>query len=153
MSIWVDADACPVPVKDILCRAAERCRIPVIFVANRPIRVPPSAHISTRQVAAGFDGADNEIVRLMAPGDLVVTQDIPLAAEVVEHGGEAMSPRGQAFTRETIRQRLAMRNLMEELRNNGEVTGGPDRFSRADCKQFADRLDRWTAKTRAAGSR
>lgn len=146
MPIWVDADACPVVVKDILCRAADRWKITTTFVANQGIRVPPSPFIKTRQVMAGFDVADNEIVRLLQPGDLVVTQDIPLAAEVVESGAVAMSPRGQPFTRENIRQRLAMRNLMEELRSTGEVTGGPSGFSQTDRKQFADQLDRWLQK-------
>lgn len=146
MPIWVDADACPVVVKEIVCRAAERWKVPTTFVANRGIQVPPSPFIKTRQVQSGFDVADNEIVRLMNAGDLVITQDIPLAAEVVDKGGVAMSPRGQPYTAETIRQRLAMRNLMEELRSTGEVTGGPSGFSQTDRKQFADYLDRWLQK-------
>ncbi|WP_341939605.1 YaiI/YqxD family protein [Marinimicrobium sp. C2-29] len=146
MQIWIDADACPVVVKEILCRAASRWKVPLTFVANRPISVPPSPFIKTRQVSSGFDVADNEIVRLLEPDDLVITQDIPLAAEVVEKGGAAMSPRGEPFTRENVRQRLAVRNMMEERRNAGEVTGGPAGFSSADRKQFADQLDRWLQK-------
>lgn len=143
MPIWVDADACPVPIKEILCRAAERWKVQTTFVANQPIRVPPSPFIKTRQVMQGFDVADNEIVAQLSAGDLVITQDIPLAAEAIEKGADAFNPRGQAFTRENIRQRLAMRNFMEELRNAGQVTGGPSAFSQADRKEFADQLDRW----------
>lgn len=143
MPIWVDADACPVPVKEILCRAAERWKVQTTFVANQAIRVPPSPFIKTRQVMQGFDVADNEIVEQLAPGDLVITQDIPLAAEAIEKGADAFNPRGQAFTKENIRQRLAMRNFMEELRNAGQVTGGPSAFSQTDRKEFADQLDRW----------
>lgn len=143
MQIWVDADACPVPIKEILCRAAERWKVKVTFIANRAIKVPSSPFINTRQVGAGFDVADNEIVRQLEPDDLVITQDIPLAAEVVEKGGAAMSPRGEPFTKENIRQKLAMRNFMEEMRSAGEVTGGPSGFSNTDRKQFADRLDSW----------
>lgn len=146
MQIWIDADACPVPIKEILCRAAERWKVPLTFIANHTIKVPPSTFIKTRQVGAGFDVADNEIVRLLEPGDLVITQDIPLAAEVVDKGGSAMSPRGEPFTKDNIRQKLAMRNFMEELRSAGEVTSGPSGFSSTDRKQFADRLDSWLQK-------
>lgn len=143
MQIWVDADACPVPIKEILCRAAERWKVKLTFIANHAIKVPPSPFINTRQVGAGFDVADNEIVRLLEPGDLIVTQDIPLAAEVVDKGGSAMTPRGEPFTKDNIRQKLAMRNFMEEMRSAGEVTGGPSGFSNTDRKQFADGLDSW----------
>lgn len=143
MPIWVDADACPVPVRDILCRAAVRWRIRTTFIANHVIPLPASPFIQRRQVPQGFDVADNEIVSQMAPGDLVITQDIPLAAEAIERGADVFNPRGQAFTRENIRQRLAMRNFMEELRSSGQVTGGPAPFSQADRKTFADQLDRW----------
>lgn len=146
MPIWVDADACPVVVKEILCRAAERWNVTTTFVANQGIQVPPSAWVRTRQVAQGFDVADNEIVGLLSPGDLVITQDIPLAAEVVEKGGHALSPRGQPFTPDNIRQRLAMRNFMQEMRDNGQVSGGPAGFSKSDRKEFADQLDRWLQK-------
>ncbi|SDX22170.1 YaiI/YqxD family protein [Marinobacter mobilis] len=146
MSIWVDADACPVVVKEILCRAADRWKIQTTFVANQSIRVPPSPFIKTRQVMQGFDVADNEIVEQLSAGDLVITQDIPLAADAIDKGADVFNPRGQAFTRENIRQRLAMRNFMEEMRNAGQVTGGPAAFSQSDRKEFADQLDRWLQK-------
>ncbi|WP_404369028.1 YaiI/YqxD family protein [Marinobacter sp.] len=143
MPIWVDADACPVVVKEILCRAAERWQITTTFVANQPIRVPPSPFLKTRQVPQGFDVADDEIVQQLSPGDLVITQDIPLAAEAIEKGADVFNPRGQAFTKENIRQRLAMRNFMEEMRNAGQFSGGAAAFSQSDRKAFADQLDRW----------
>ncbi|WP_148862041.1 YaiI/YqxD family protein [Marinobacter fonticola] len=146
MPIWVDADACPVPIRDILCRAANRWKVDVTFVANQSVPVPPSPYIRSRQVAQGFDVADREIVDQLSGGDLVVTQDIPLAAEAIEKGAAALSPRGQPFTPDNIRQRLAMRNFMEELRNAGQVTGGPSSFSQTDRKAFADQLDRWLQK-------
>ena len=143
MPIWVDADACPVPIREILCRAATRWQIQTTFIANHAISLPPSPHISRRQVPHGFDVADNEIMDQMSKGDLVITQDIPLAAEAIEKGAAVFNPRGQAFTKENIRQRLAMRNFMEEMRNAGQVTGGPAPFSQGDRKEFADQLDRW----------
>lgn len=143
MPIWVDADACPVAVRDILFRAAQRWQVTTTFVANQSIRVPPSPYLKTRQVPQGFDVADDEIVAQLSSGDLVITQDIPLAAEAIEKGADVFNPRGQAFTRENIRQRLAMRNFMEELRSAGQVTGGPASFAQADRKAFADQLDRW----------
>lgn len=143
MPIWVDADACPVAVRDILFRAAQRWQVTTTFVANQTIRVPPSPYLKTRQVPQGFDVADDEIVAQLSSGDLVITQDIPLAAEAIEKGADVFNPRGVAFTRENIRQRLAMRNLMEELRSAGQMTGGPASFSQADRKAFADQLDRW----------
>ncbi len=146
MAIWVDADACPVAIKEILCRAADRWKIQTTFVANQAIRVPNSPFIRTRQVSQGFDVADQEIVDQLSAGDLVITQDIPLAAEAIERGADVFNPRGQAFTRENIRQRLAMRNFMEELRSAGQVTGGPSAFSHTDRKEFADQLDRWLQK-------
>lgn len=146
MPIWVDADACPVPIREILCRAANRWKVDTTFVANQSVRVPPSPFIRTRQVAQGFDVADREIVDQLSSGDLVITQDIPLAAEAIEKGAAALSPRGQPFTPDNIRQRLAMRNFMEELRNAGQVTGGPSSFSQTDRKAFADQLDRWLQK-------
>lgn len=152
MPIWVDADACPVPVKEILCRAADRWKITTTFIANHIIRLPPSPFIKARQVMQGFDVADNEIVEQLSQGDLVITQDIPLAAEAIEKGADVFNPRGVAFTRENIRQRLAMRNFMEEMRNAGQVTGGPSEFSQSDRKHFADQLDRWLQKnTRPSG--
>ncbi|MDX1754533.1 MAG: YaiI/YqxD family protein [Marinobacter sp.] len=146
MAIWVDADACPVAIKEILCRAADRWKVQTTFVANQAIRVPNSPFIRTRQVMKGFDVADQEIMDLLTQGDLVITQDIPLAAEAIDKGADVFNPRGQAFTRENIRQRLAMRNFMEELRSAGQVTGGPSAFSQADRKEFADQLDRWLQK-------
>ncbi|MDC0662719.1 YaiI/YqxD family protein [Marinobacter sp. SS21] len=146
MAIWVDADACPVAIKEILCRAADRWKIQTTFVANQAIRVPNSPFIRTRQVSQGFDVADQEIVDQLSTGDLVITQDIPLAAEAIDKGADVFNPRGQAFTRENIRQRLAMRNFMEELRSAGQVTGGPSAFSQTDRKEFADQLDRWLQK-------
>lgn len=143
MPIWVDADACPVPIRDILCRAADRWKVQTTFIANHVIKLPPSPHIKARQVMQGFDVADNEIVDQLSKGDLVITQDIPLAAEAIEKGADVFNPRGQAFTKENIRQRLAMRNFMEEMRNAGQVTGGPSAFSQSDRKEFADQLDRW----------
>ncbi|MBJ6138999.1 YaiI/YqxD family protein [Marinobacter litoralis] len=146
MPIWVDADACPVPVREIICRAATRWKVQTTFIANHVINLPPSPFISRRQVPQGFDVADNEIMDQMTKGDLVITQDIPLAAEAIEKGATVFNPRGQAFTKENIRQRLAMRNFMEEMRNAGQVTGGPAPFGQADRKEFANQLDRWLQK-------
>ncbi|MFV8571619.1 YaiI/YqxD family protein [Marinobacter sp. SBS5] len=143
MPIWVDADACPVPVKEIICRAATRWKVQTTFIANHAITLPPSPFISRRQVPQGFDVADNEIMDQMTKGDLVITQDIPLAAEAIEKGATVFNPRGQAFTKENIRQRLAMRNFMEEMRSAGQVTGGPAPFGQTDRKEFANQLDRW----------
>lgn len=143
MPIWVDADACPVPIREILCRAATRWQVQTTFIANHVITLPPSPYISRRQVPQGFDVADNEIMDQMSKGDLVITQDIPLAAEAIEKGADVFTPRGQAFTKENIRQRLAMRNFMEEMRSAGQVTGGPAPLGQADRKEFADQLDRW----------
>ncbi|MFC4259600.1 YaiI/YqxD family protein [Marinobacter lacisalsi] len=146
MPIWVDADACPVPIREILCRAATRWQIETTFIANHVIKLPPSPWIKARQVPQGFDVADNEIMAQLSKGDLVITQDIPLAAEAIEQGADVFNPRGQAFTRDNIRQRLAMRNFMEEMRSAGEMTGGPSAFSQQDRKEFADQLDRWLQK-------
>lgn len=146
MQIWVDADACPNAVKQILFRAAERKEISVTLVANQFLSTPPSPLIKSVQVEQGFDVADNYIVSKMDLGDLVITQDIPLAAEVIEKGGTALHPRGELFTKENIRQRLSMRDFMETLRNSGVDTGGPASFSQADKQQFANQLDRILAK-------
>jgi uncharacterized protein YaiI (UPF0178 family) len=143
MPIWVDADACPVPIKEILCRAAARWQILTTFIANHAISLPPSPYVKYQQVLHGFDVADNEIMEQLSPGDLVITQDIPLAAEAIEKGADVFNPRGLVFTKENIRQRLAMRNFMEEMRSAGQVTGGPAPFSQTDRKEFADKLDRW----------
>jgi uncharacterized protein YaiI (UPF0178 family) len=132
MHIWVDADACPNPIKEILFRAAERTRVPLILVANQPVRVPPSRYIRSIQVPAGFDVADSRIAQEAAVGDLVVTADIPLAALVIEKGAHALNPRGELYTADNIRERLAMRNFMDELRSSGVVTGGPSSFGQGD---------------------
>ncbi|MBB5016006.1 YaiI/YqxD family protein [Rehaibacterium terrae] len=146
MQIWVDADACPNAIKDILFRAAERARIPVTLVANRWLRTPPSRHIRAVQVPAGLDVADNEIVKCAAPGDLVVTADIPLAAAVIDKGALALNPRGELYTRDSIAQRLSMRNFMDELRGAGIDTGGPAALHPRDRQAFANALDRWLAQ-------
>ena len=151
MKIWVDADACPAVIRDILFRAAERTGLMLTLVANQPVRVPASRLIRTLQVAAGFDIADNEIVRRLSAGDLVVTSDIPLAAEVIEKGGQALSPRGELHTRDNIRARLNMRDFMDTMRASGIDTGGPPPLSQGDRKAFADHLDRLlTRSTRNA---
>ncbi|MEJ2344186.1 MAG: YaiI/YqxD family protein [Gammaproteobacteria bacterium] len=141
MQIWVDADACPAVIKDILLRAAQRTATSVTLVANRAIHVPPSQYVKMLRVRAGFDVADNEIVKRMAAGDLVVTNDIPLAAEVIEKQGIALSPRGELYSRETIKQRLAMRDFMDTMRASGVQTGGPAGLSQRDRQSFANHLD------------
>jgi len=146
MQIWVDADACPVVIKEILFRAADRKQIVITLVANQLIRVPGSKFIRSVQVPAGFDVADAEIVRLLAPGDLVVTADIPLAALVLAKGGFALNPRGEFYTPDNIAQQLSMRAFMEELRSGGVDTGGPAPFGQADRQQFANQLDRHLAR-------
>ena len=146
MNIWVDADACPAVVKDILYRAAERARVPLTLVANKPLRTPPSPFIRSLQVPRGFDVADNEIARRVEPGDLVVTADIPLAAQVIERGGHALDPRGELFSPETIRERLTMRDFMDELRASGVQTGGPPPLAHGDRQRFANQLDRLLAQ-------
>ncbi len=150
MQIWVDADACPNVVKDILFRAAERTKTNLTLVANQPVKIPPSRYIKTVRVANGFDVADKEIIEQLGPGDLVVTADIPLAAEVVEKGAHALNPRGELYTEENIRQRLAMRNLMDELRSSGINTGGPPTFSHKERQAFANHLDRLLTEHRPA---
>lgn len=146
VQIWVDADACPNAIKEILFRAADRLRLPVTLVANQPVAVPRSPYIRALRVSAGFDVADNQIVRDLQPGDLVVTADIPLAAAVLEKGGHALNPRGERYTRDNIRDRLVMRDFMETLRSSGVVTGGPPPLSQTDRKAFADALDRFLAR-------
>ncbi|MDP7537137.1 MAG: YaiI/YqxD family protein [Methylococcales bacterium] len=146
MQIWVDADACPVVVKEILFRAAERSKIILTLVANQAIRIPPSRTIKMLQVAHGFDVADNEIVKRLTVGDLVITGDIPLAAEVVAKGGLALNPRGELYTLENIRERLAMRDFMETLRSSGVQTGGPAPMSQTERQAFANQLDRVITK-------
>lgn len=148
MEIWVDADACPAVIKDILYRVAERTQIQVTLVANQLLRVPGSKFIRSVQVPSGADVADAEIVERLNPGDLVVTGDIPLAALVLEKGGFALNPRGDFYTKDTIAQQLTMRAFMEELRSGGVDTGGPAAFSQADRQQFANSLDRHLARHR-----
>jgi uncharacterized protein YaiI (UPF0178 family) len=146
MNIWVDADACPAVVKDILYRAAERAQVIVTLVANQPLRTPRSSFIRTLQVPRGFDVADNEIARRVEPGDLVVTADIPLAAQVIERGGTALDPRGELYSPDTIRERLTMRAFLDELRASGVQTGGPPPLAHGDRQRFANQLDRWLAQ-------
>ncbi|MDH5214397.1 MAG: YaiI/YqxD family protein [Gammaproteobacteria bacterium] len=142
MKIWVDADACPAVIKETLFRAAERTGLELTLVANQAVYVPPSRYIRTLQVSSGFDVADNEIVRRMEPGDLVITGDIPLAADVIEKGGTALSPRGELYSPDNIRARLNMRDFMDTLRGSGVHTGGPPALSQTDRKNFANHLDR-----------
>ncbi len=146
MKIWVDADATPKPVKDILYRAAQRAQVLTTFVANQSLSVPNSPYLKTLQVPSGFDVADNTIVQQCEAGDLVITADIPLAAEVVDKGATAINPRGERYTRENIRQRLAMRDFMEEMRSTGQVSGGPKAYNQQDRQAFANTLDRLLAK-------
>jgi uncharacterized protein YaiI (UPF0178 family) len=146
MNIWVDADACPAAVKEILYRAAERARVPLTLIANQPLRTPPSPFIRAVQVPRGFDVADHEIARRMTAGDLVVTADIPLAAQVIERGGYALDPRGELHSADTIHERLTMRNFMDELRASGVQTGGPPPLAQADRQRFANQLDRLLAQ-------
>jgi len=146
MQIWVDADACPNVIKEILFRAAERLEIALILVANQPVRTPPSRFIRSIQVAAGFDVADNEIIRQAVEGDLVITADIPLASGVIEKGAYALNPRGELYTRENIRERLTLRNFMDELRGSGVNTGGPPALDKGDRQAFANQLDRFLAR-------
>lgn len=146
MRIWVDADACPVVIRDIIFRAARRTETAVTLVANQPVRIPRSPLIQTVQVPQGFDVADNHIVREAAPGDLVVTADIPLAAEVIEKGARALNPRGELYTRNNIRERLSMRDFMDELRGSGVQTGGPPPLGAREKHAFAAALDRLLAQ-------
>lgn len=150
MQIWVDADACPVVIKEMLYRAAARVGVQLVLVANRPLRTPPSPWIRTIQVERGFDVADDHIASSMAAGDLVVTADIPLAAAVVERGGHALNPRGEFYSHDNIRELLALRDFMQALRDSGVDTGGPSAFSQADRQSFANQLDRFLARSRGA---
>lgn len=143
MHIWVDADACPLVIKEILFRAAERTRVPLTLVANQPLRTPRSPYIEAIQVQPGFDVADSRIVQEVVAGDLVVTADIPLAAAVIDKGGHALNPRGELYTRDTIGERLSLRNFMDELRGSGVTTGGPAPLGPRDRQAFANELDRF----------
>ncbi len=143
MQIWVDADACPKAIKDILFRVAERAKITVTLVANHCLQTPPSRHIKFMQVSSGFDVADNEIVKQLSAGDLVITGDIPLAYEVIVKGGHALNPRGERYTEDTIKERLNMRDFMDTLRSSGIDTGGPAALNSRDIQAFANQLDRF----------
>lgn len=146
MQIWVDADACPKVVKEILFRAAERLQVMLVLVANHALRVPPSRFIRSVMVPGGFDVADDYIAREMQAGDLVITADIPLASEVLNKDGVVISPRGERFTENNIRERLTIRDFMEEMRSSGQHSGGPAAFSQADRRNFANELDRFFAR-------
>ena len=146
--IWVDADACPRGVKDVIYRAARRTQVATTFVANQMLLTPPSPYIKALQVPAGMDVADNEIVLRLAAEDLVITADIPLAAQVVERGAVALNPRGEWYTRENVRALLSMRDFMQHLRDSGTQTGGPAALSVRDVQSFANALDAWLAKRR-----
>ena len=151
MQIWVDADACPKVIKDILFRAAERQRIALILVANQPLHTPPSRYIRALQVPAGFDVADNYIVEQVQASDLVITADIPLAAAVIARAAHALNPRGELYTPDNIRERLNMRDFMDQLRSTGVNTGGPPTLSLSDRQAFANQLDRFLNRLHGAG--
>lgn len=151
MKIWIDGDACPVDVKELLFRTAERRKINMTVVANSSIRIPRSEYLTALLVTDGANIADRKIVELLEPGDLVVTADIPLAADVIAKGGEALDPRGELHTEATIGQRLAMRNLLDQMRGTGEVIRGPRSYSANDRQAFANAVDRWV--TKALGKR
>lgn len=146
MQIWVDADACPKVIKEILFRAAERKQVKTTLIANSNISIPRSPFLHFIRVEAGFDVADREITRLMQAGDLVITADIPLAADAIEQGGYALNPRGDFYTKENVKSALAMRNFMDELRGTGTMTGGPAAFSHSDRTAFANQLDRFLTR-------
>ena len=146
MQIWVDADACPRVIKEILYRAAERKKVQMTLVANQPLQTPPSRYINSMVVGAGFDVADDKIVELLSPGDLVITADIPLAAAAIEKAGHALNPRGEFYTEDNIKERLSVRNMLDELRGAGVETGGPAAFSASDKQTFANRLDAFLAR-------
>ncbi|MCP5150308.1 MAG: YaiI/YqxD family protein [Ectothiorhodospiraceae bacterium] len=144
--IWVDADACPRPIKEILFRAAVRVGVRVTLVANHPLRTPATPLVDAIQVASGFDVADEQIVASLAAGDLVITSDVPLAAAAVERGALALTPRGDLLDAENVRERLAMRDIMDELRGTGVMTGGPPPLAASDRQSFANRLDAYLAR-------
>ncbi|MGK2944139.1 MAG: YaiI/YqxD family protein [Desulfuromonadales bacterium] len=146
MQIWVDADACPRVIKDILFRAADRKKVQLTLVANKPMPSPASPYINSLIVGSGFDVADDKIVELLQPGDLVVTADIPLAAAAIKKAGHALNPRGEFYTEDNIQERLAVRDMLDELRGCGIDTGGPSAFSSCDRQAFANQLDRFLAR-------
>jgi uncharacterized protein len=148
-SIWVDGDACPKAIKEILFRAAARTGVTVTLVANQPLAIPRVPSLRVLQVGAGFDVADNEIVKRMVPGDLVITADIPLAAAIIAKGGEALNPRGERYSPDTIRGVLTMRDFMDTMRASGHVGGGPPALTQADRNAFASHLDKWLARSNA----
>lgn len=148
-TVWIDADACPNVIKEVLFRAADRRKVPVKLVANQFIRTPPSPFISSMQVPGGFDEADNAIVERMTAGDLVITADIPLADEVIQKGGTALSPRGMLYTKENIKDHLSRRDMLDELRGSGMVTGGPPALDKRDVQQFSNGLDRFLTRALA----
>lgn len=146
MKIWVDADACPVVIKEILFKAANRTGVETTLVANQSVRIPPSPHITMLQVKSGFDVADDEIVKRVNAGDLVITADIPLAAEVIEKGGLALNPRGEMYTTDDIKAKLNMRDFMDTMRASGVSSGGPPPLNQNDRQAFANHLDRWLTR-------
>jgi len=148
--IWVDADACPQVIKEILFRAAERAQVLTTLVANTPLRIPTSPFIKSVRVAPGFNVADHWIVQQVQPGDLVITADIPLAAEVIPRSAHALDPRGDLYSEDNVRKRLAVRNLMQELRSTGDILGGPAPFDQSNRQLFANHLDRLLTRPRPA---
>ena len=152
MQIWIDADACPVVIKELLYRAAERRKIKLTLIANQSMRTPPSEFIETLLVRDGANVADRRIVELATPGDLVITADIPLAADLVAKGVEAIDPRGNLYTNANISERLTLRNMLDQLRGGGHIGGGPPGFGPKDRQAFANQLDRWLAKNNKASS-
>ncbi len=146
MSIWVDADACPVAIKEILYRAAERTQTRIVLVANQHLRTPPSKYVSSLQVPKGFDVADDEIVKRVTSGDMVITSDVPLADEVISKGAFVLTARGEELTASNIKSRLNIRDFMDTMRASGAHTGGPPPLSGADKQAFGNALDRWLAK-------
>lgn len=150
MTIWVDADACPRAIRDILFKAAGRRQVQLVMVANQAVTVPPSVFIRAKRVSAGFDVADNFISDSASPGDLVVTADIPLAAAALEAGAAALSPRGERYSEDTIGERLSIREMMSELRDSRQISGGPPPMNARDVQQFANQLDRWLTQNARA---
>lgn len=149
MAIWVDADACPVVIRDILFRAAQRTQTPLTLVANHRFKIPASPYLQFIQVEHGFDVADNEIAKRVSAGDLVITSDIPLASEVIQQGATALNPRGELYTEANIQARLTMRDFMDTLRSSGVETGGQSALNQRDRHEFAQQLDRWLAANKS----